>query len=277
MMEIENWMKQYCGAVRAAFGDRVRYIGLQGSRGRGEAGPDSDIDVVCILDSCSLQDLETYRAAVKDLPDRDKLCGFVSGTAELAAWDRGELFQFRRDTTDWCGPAAAGGARGRPPGPPSGGLRTVSPVLPQLSPRQKPGGGGGGLQGRRVPAAGQAVCRAGALLPPEIRPGTAPDRAGPGDSANCPGPESRGVPGGPDSPHGPAVCLVPGRDWPAESNLNSRGPAVFGGPWCFVCDRGWEIRSIARGSAMPAAGQMHPPTAPPGCPESGPPPRPGRR
>ena len=22
---------------------------------------------------------------------------------ELAAWDRGELFQFRRDTTDWCG------------------------------------------------------------------------------------------------------------------------------------------------------------------------------
>ena len=88
MMEIENWMKQYCGAVRAAFGDRVRYIGLQGSRGRGEAGPDSDIDVVCILDSCSLQDLETYRAAVKDLPDRDKLCGFVSGTAELAAWDR---------------------------------------------------------------------------------------------------------------------------------------------------------------------------------------------
>ena len=95
MMEIENWMKQYCGAVRAAFGDRVRYIGLQGSRGRGEAGPDSDIDVVCILDSCSLQDLETYRAAVKDLPDRDKLCGFVSGTAELAAWDRGELFQLR--------------------------------------------------------------------------------------------------------------------------------------------------------------------------------------
>ena len=37
-MEIENWMKQYCGAVRAAFGDRVRYIGLQGSRGRGEIG-----------------------------------------------------------------------------------------------------------------------------------------------------------------------------------------------------------------------------------------------
>ena len=103
MLEIQTWMEQYCEAVRSAFGDRVRYIGLQGSRGRGEAGPDSDIDVVCILDACSLDDLEAYRAAVADLPDRDKLCGFVSGAAELAAWDRGELFQFRRDTTDWYG------------------------------------------------------------------------------------------------------------------------------------------------------------------------------
>ena len=41
-------------------------IGLQGSRGRGEAGPDSDIDVVCILDACSLDDLEAYRAAVAE-------------------------------------------------------------------------------------------------------------------------------------------------------------------------------------------------------------------
>ena len=103
MMDMQNWMEVYIRAVRAAFGDRVRYVGLQGSRGRGEAGPDSDIDVVCILDSCSLRDLEIYREAVKGLPDRDKLCGFVSGAAELAAWDRGELFQFRRDTTDWCG------------------------------------------------------------------------------------------------------------------------------------------------------------------------------
>ena len=103
MLDIKIWMAAYIEAVRAAFGDRVRYIGLQGSRGRGEAGPDSDIDVVCILDTCALRDLETYRAAVADLPDRDKLCGFVSGTAELGAWDSADLFQFRHDTTDWYG------------------------------------------------------------------------------------------------------------------------------------------------------------------------------
>lgn len=103
MTDIDLWMDQYITAVRGAFGDRVRYIGLQGSRGRGEARADSDIDVVCILDGCSLEDLETYRRAVENLPEREKLCGFVSGAAELRAWDRGELFQFRRDTTDWYG------------------------------------------------------------------------------------------------------------------------------------------------------------------------------
>ena len=103
MLDINSWMNAYIAAVRAAFGDRVRYVGLQGSRGRGEAGPDSDIDVVCILDACSLDDLEAYRAAVADLPDRDKLCGFVSEAAELAAWDAADLFQFRHDTADWYG------------------------------------------------------------------------------------------------------------------------------------------------------------------------------
>lgn len=103
MLDINSWMNTYIAAVRAAFGDRVRYVGLQGSRGRGEAGPDSDIDVVCILDACALQDLETYRKAVQDLPDRDMLCGFVSGAAELAAWDPADLFQFRHDTADWYG------------------------------------------------------------------------------------------------------------------------------------------------------------------------------
>ena len=103
MLDTKTWMEAYIQAIRAAFGDRVRYIGLQGSRGRGEATEDSDIDVVCILDTCSLRDLETYRAAVESLPEREKLCGFVSGAAELMAWDRGELFQFRHDTTDWYG------------------------------------------------------------------------------------------------------------------------------------------------------------------------------
>ena len=33
MLDINSWMNAYIAAVRAAFGDRVRYVGLQGSRG----------------------------------------------------------------------------------------------------------------------------------------------------------------------------------------------------------------------------------------------------
>ena len=73
-------------------------MGLQGSRARGEAGAESDIDTVLILDELSASDLARLRQAVAELPERDKLCGFVSGADELRGWDRGELFGFYHDT-----------------------------------------------------------------------------------------------------------------------------------------------------------------------------------
>jgi len=103
MTDIENWMKKYMKAVISAFGARVIFVGLQGSRGRGEARPDSDIDVVLILDSVSLTDLGRYKETVSCLPEREKICGFVSGRAELAAWARYDLFQFYYDTTAYYG------------------------------------------------------------------------------------------------------------------------------------------------------------------------------
>ena len=105
-MDWKPWMDAFLPALLEAFPGRVAFVGIQGSYGRGEAGPDSDIDVVCILDKCSPADLERYREAVKGLPEREKLCGFVSGAAELAAWDRGDLFSFRHDTEDWYGQLA---------------------------------------------------------------------------------------------------------------------------------------------------------------------------
>ena len=86
-MEHTVWMARYAEAVRAAFGDRIVCIGLQGSRARGEATPESDIDAVLILDRVDAADLERYREAVSGLPDRDKLCGFVSGREELRCLD----------------------------------------------------------------------------------------------------------------------------------------------------------------------------------------------
>ena len=102
-LDLETWLADFRRRMEGTFGARLRFLGLQGSRARGEAAADSDVDVVVILDRLEPADLAAYRAAAADLPHREKLCGFVSGAAELAAWDRGELFQFVMDTVPLLG------------------------------------------------------------------------------------------------------------------------------------------------------------------------------
>ena len=102
-MEIKAWMDAFAAAVRQAFGARVYCIGLQGSRARGEATEDSDIDVVVILDEWREADWPRYEAVLDSLPERDRVCGFVSGRRELLAWEPSELFGFYYDTVPWYG------------------------------------------------------------------------------------------------------------------------------------------------------------------------------
>ena len=102
-MEIAIWMDGFTAAVRQAFGERVYCIGLQGSRARGEAAADSDIDVVVILDAWQAEDWPRYEAVLDSLPEREKVCGFVSGREELLCWEPSELFGFYYDTRPWYG------------------------------------------------------------------------------------------------------------------------------------------------------------------------------
>ena len=104
---MEAWMRQLTYRLHDAFGPRLRFVGLQGSRARGEAGPESDIDAVVILDAVSLADLRAYRALLAGMPEREKVCGFFGGQAELARWDRGDLFQFIHDTIPFYGDLSA--------------------------------------------------------------------------------------------------------------------------------------------------------------------------
>lgn len=94
-----EWTKAYIKAVTAAFEKRIWFIGLQGSQGRGEATASSDIDMVFILDAVTYEDLQMYNRVLDALPFREKVCGFVSGKAEILAWDKADLFQFCNDTT----------------------------------------------------------------------------------------------------------------------------------------------------------------------------------
>ena len=99
MIEITTWMNEFLSTINEAFGDRVWFVGLQGSYGRGEATETSDIDVVVILDELSITDIHKYNAMLNTLPYRELICGFVSGKDELLTWEPSDLFQFCNDTT----------------------------------------------------------------------------------------------------------------------------------------------------------------------------------
>ncbi|NLG19167.1 MAG: nucleotidyltransferase domain-containing protein [Fibrobacter sp.] len=102
-IDLETWINQYIKIVKALFGSRLLFIGLQGSYGRDEADEKSDIDMVVILDILKADDLKAYDNAISGLPYRDKICGFISGKQELFNWSKADLFQFYHDTTPLLG------------------------------------------------------------------------------------------------------------------------------------------------------------------------------
>lgn len=99
MLDINSWTAKFLKTVDEAFGNRVWFVGLQGSYGRGEATDTSDIDVVVILDELSASDIQNYNAMLDALPHRELICGFLSGKDELLHWEPSDLFQFYYDTT----------------------------------------------------------------------------------------------------------------------------------------------------------------------------------
>ena len=99
MINIDAWMKNYLQILNETFANRVWFVGLQGSYGRGEATETSDIDVVAILDELSAADIQSYHAMLDTLPHRELICGFLSGKEEIMNWEPSDLFQFCHDTT----------------------------------------------------------------------------------------------------------------------------------------------------------------------------------
>ena len=99
MIDISSWMDKFVKKLEESFGNRIWFVGLQGSYGRGEATETSDIDVVVILDELTTQDIQAYNAMLDALPNRELICGFVSGKKELLNWEPSDLFQFYHDTS----------------------------------------------------------------------------------------------------------------------------------------------------------------------------------
>ena len=99
MIDITVWMQNFLQTLNENFRDRVWFVGLQGSYGRGEATETSDIDVVVILDELSAMDIQTYNKMLDTLSHRELICGFLSGKDDIMNWEPSDLFQFCYDTT----------------------------------------------------------------------------------------------------------------------------------------------------------------------------------
>ena len=103
MFDINVWLDIVIKKLQNKFEQRLLFVGLQGSYNRGEATPNSDIDIVVILDNLSFEDLKKYHLIIDSMPDKDKSCGFISGREELQNWSKSDLFQFFYDTKSLIG------------------------------------------------------------------------------------------------------------------------------------------------------------------------------
>lgn len=97
-MDINSFMESFKENLLHLFTDNLLFLGLQGSYGRGEAKENSDIDPVIILRQCGKDELLKYRAYIDTLPEKDILCGFVSSSDELRAWESADRAQLILDT-----------------------------------------------------------------------------------------------------------------------------------------------------------------------------------
>ncbi|MBO4914945.1 MAG: nucleotidyltransferase domain-containing protein, partial [Oscillospiraceae bacterium] len=79
MFDLDSYLNDLISSCQAAFGDRLLYVGLQGSYLRGEAHENSDIDVMVILDQFSVQDMDRYREILKRIGFYERSCGFICG------------------------------------------------------------------------------------------------------------------------------------------------------------------------------------------------------
>ena len=99
VVDITLWLQSFLQRLKDTFENRVWFVGLQGSYGRGEATETSDIDVVVILDELSAAGIRMYHDMLDTLASRELICGFLSGKKEIMNWEPSDLFQFCHDTT----------------------------------------------------------------------------------------------------------------------------------------------------------------------------------
>ena len=103
LVDIEKYTNDLTEKLKSHFGDRLLYVGLQGSYLRGEATENSDIDIMLVFDNISASVLKEYREILICLGEYDRACGFVCGREELLNWNPQEICHVLHTTKDIYG------------------------------------------------------------------------------------------------------------------------------------------------------------------------------
>lgn len=103
MIDIESYIQQLIDLLKHQFGKRLLYVGLQGSYLRAEATPNSDIDIMVVIEKLDVSDLKAYRFIIESLEYSDKSCGFICSKTDLANWNPLEICHLLHSTKDCFG------------------------------------------------------------------------------------------------------------------------------------------------------------------------------
>ena len=103
MFGIDEYIDELTGTLKDSFGERLVYIGLQGSYLRHEETDNSDIDIMAVIDNISVEDLRIYQKALVSIGNFDKSCGFICGKTDLEHWNPLEICHLLNTTKDYYG------------------------------------------------------------------------------------------------------------------------------------------------------------------------------
>ena len=103
MFRIDEYIAELIDKLKVTFGERLVYIGLQGSYLREEQTESSDIDVMAVIDGLSVEDLQAYRNVLVSVGSFEKSCGFLCGKADLERWNPLEICHLLHTTKDYYG------------------------------------------------------------------------------------------------------------------------------------------------------------------------------
>lgn len=103
MFKADEYLHKLIIAMKEVFGDRLLYVGLQGSYLREEATENSDIDIMVIINRLTVQDLDSYREIITQMEHYEKSCGFICGMNEFSNWNPLELCHVLYSTKDYYG------------------------------------------------------------------------------------------------------------------------------------------------------------------------------